>query len=92
MTILAHHIYAGADMFVMPSRVEPCAYQPNDCHALWDGAVVHATGGLRDTVRDYQPRTNDGTGFVFGEPTARVLVQALERALQLYRPAPMRFN
>jgi len=81
---LAHHIYAGADLFVMPSRVEPCGISQMIAMRYGTVPVIHATGGLRDTVRDYQPHTNDGTGFVFGEPTAHALVQALERALQLY--------
>lgn len=81
---LAHRIYAGADLFVMPSRVEPCGISQMIAMRYGTVPVVHATGGLRDTVRDYQPHTNDGTGFVFSEANADALVHALERALALY--------
>lgn len=86
---LAHHIYAGADMFVMPSRIEPCGISQMIAMRYGTVPIVHATGGLRDTVRDYQPITNDGTGFVFAEPQAAALRQALERALALYADAPV---
>lgn len=84
---LAHHIYAGADMFVMPSRVEPCGTSQMIAMRYGTVPIVHATGGLRDTVRDYQPLSNDGTGFVFAEPQAMALRHALERALALYADA-----
>ncbi len=86
---LAHHIYAGADMFVMPSRVEPCGISQMIAMRYGTVPIVHATGGLRDTVRDYQPITNDGTGFVFAEPQATALRQTIERALTLYTDAPV---
>jgi hypothetical protein len=76
---LARRVYAGADVLVVPSRVEPCGLV--QLYALRYGAVpvVHAVGGLRDTVRDGE------TGFLFHEPTAAGLVAAVRRALDQFR-------
>jgi starch synthase len=76
---LARRVYAGADVLVVPSRVEPCGLV--QLYALRYGAVpvVHAVGGLRDTVRDGE------TGFLFHEPTAAALTTAVRRALELFR-------
>ncbi|MBI5329789.1 MAG: glycogen synthase GlgA [Betaproteobacteria bacterium] len=78
---LSHRIEAGSDLFLMPSRFEPCGL--NQMYSLRYGAVpiVHATGGLRDTVRE------GVTGFVFAEPTAHSLWLAVERALTRYADA-----
>lgn len=75
---LSHRIEAGADIFLMPSLFEPCGL--NQLYSLRYGTVpiVHATGGLKDTVED------GVTGFVFGQPTAHALWQAIERALQVH--------
>lgn len=79
---LAHRIYAGSDLFLMPSRYEPCGI--SQLIALRYGAVpvVRKSGGLADTVRDAGQK--GGTGFVFGEYTAGALWEAIERALALY--------
>jgi starch synthase len=76
---LARRIYAGVDVLVVPSRVEPCGLV--QLYALRYGAVpvVHAVGGLRDTVRDGE------TGFFFHEPTVTALVGGVRRALDLFR-------
>jgi starch synthase len=76
---LARRVYAGVDVLVVPSRVEPCGLV--QLYALRYGAVpvVHAVGGLRDTVRDGE------TGFLFHEPTAGALTAAVRRALELFR-------
>jgi starch synthase len=81
---LARNIYAGCDLFLMPSRYEPCGL--GQMHALRYGAVpvVRKTGGLSDTVENYNPRTGRGTGFVFGEYSAPALVDCLRRALVVY--------
>jgi starch synthase len=78
---LAHRIEAGSDIFLMPSRFEPCGL--NQLYSLRYGTVpiVHATGGLKDTVED------GVTGFVFHEPTAHALWLAIERALHAYADA-----
>ena len=80
---LAHRIEAGADMFLMPSRYEPCGL--NQLYSLRYGTlpIVHATGGLEDTVRDVPERNPNG--FKFREFTPAGLVGAVERALQLFR-------
>ena len=75
---LSHRIEAGSDIFLMPSRFEPCGL--NQLYSLRYGTlpVVHATGGLRDTVED------GVTGFVFEQPTAHALWLAVERALHAH--------
>jgi starch synthase len=86
---LAHLIEAGSDFFLMPSRFEPCGL--NQMYSLLYGSVpvVRAVGGLQDTVTDVQ--VPDGTGIVFGPPTVPALVQALLRAVELYRsPSQLR--
>jgi starch synthase len=84
---LAHLIEAGADLFVMPSRFEPCGL--NQMYSMRYGTppVVRATGGLADTVIDYSEQTlADGTatGFTFMEPTAPALLATIERALKAW--------
>ncbi len=82
---LAHLIEAGADIFVMPSKFEPCGL--NQMYSLRYGTVpvVHSVGGLADTVRDYAPRDTKSTGFVFTDYSAAALRDALTRALELFR-------
>ena len=84
---LAHHIEAGADAFLMPSRFEPCGL--NQMYSLRYGTVpvVRATGGLEDTVDDYDSATGAGTGFKFRDYTPGALVQAVRRAVDLYSDA-----
>jgi len=83
--ILAQRIYAGSDLFLMPSRFEPCGL--GQLIAMRYGAVpvVRRTGGLQDTVMDYDSATGTGTGFVFSEYTGEALAKAVKRALELYR-------
>ncbi len=81
---LAHLIEGGADMFLMPSRFEPCGL--NQMYSLRYGTVpvVRRVGGLADTVRDYAPGDLNSTGFMFTDYTGRALLEALGRALALY--------
>jgi starch synthase len=81
---LAHLIEAGADMFMMPSRYEPCGL--NQMYSLAYGTVpiVRRTGGLADTVRQYDTTTGTGNGILFDYYDAAGVVWALERALSLY--------
>jgi len=81
---LAHRIEAGADLFLMPSRFEPCGL--NQMYSLRYGTlpVVRATGGLGDTVRNLDPRTGEGTGFTFDEYSGPALVNTLRWALETY--------
>lgn len=78
---LAHRIEAGSDLFLMPSRYEPCGL--NQMYSLRYGTVpvVRETGGLADTVREFDPVTREGNGFVFQAFAADDLVMALRRAL-----------
>jgi len=82
---LAHKIEAGADMFLMPSRYEPCGL--SQIYSLKYGTVpiVRATGGLDDTVDPWDPRTKKGTGFKFQEYTGDALLRAIHHALQVYK-------
>jgi len=81
---LAHLIEGGADIFLMPSRFEPCGL--NQMYSLRYGTVpvVRAVGGLADTVTDYAPGLRSATGFVFDPYTPAALLEALNRALALY--------
>ena len=81
---LAHRIEAGADIFLMPSRFEPCGL--NQMYSLRYGTppVVRATGGLADTVIDAAD-TRHGNGFVFGPATTAALLQAVQRAIIAWR-------
>jgi starch synthase len=78
---LAHHIEAGADLFLMPSRYEPCGL--NQMYSLRYGTipVVRATGGLADTVQEFAAATGQGNGFVFTGVSADELLAAVDRAL-----------
>jgi starch synthase len=85
---LAHLIEGGADIFLMPSRFEPCGL--NQMYSLRYGTVpvVRAVGGLADTVEDYAPGNPRSTGFVFGDYTGAALLTALRRALAVFRDKP----
>ena len=82
---LAHKIEAGADIFLMPSRYEPCGL--NQMYSLKYGTVpvVRATGGLDDTIQDYNPKTVAGTGFKFHDYSSRDFLHTIRRALAAYR-------
>jgi starch synthase len=82
---LAHRIEGGADLFLMPSRFEPCGL--NQMYSLRYGTVplVRATGGLADTVRNYNPRTGEGNGFTFNEYSPQVFLGTLQSALDIYK-------
>jgi starch synthase len=81
---IAHKIEAGADMFLMPSRYEPCGL--NQIYSLRYGTVpvVRATGGLDDTIEPYDRAAGRGTGFKFSEYTGKALLGALHEALALF--------
>jgi starch synthase len=80
----AHLVEGGADIFLMPSRFEPCGL--NQMYSLRYGTVpvVRAVGGLVDTVRPYNPRNGQGTGFLFAEYHPGALLQALGAALAAF--------
>ena len=81
---LAHLIEAGADIFLMPSRFEPCGLNQMYSQRYGTVPVVRAVGGLADTVTDYAPGRRTSTGFVFEPYTPAALLEALNRALSLY--------
>ena len=76
---LAHQVEAGADLFLMPSRFEPCGL--NQLYSMRYGTppIVHRTGGLADSVTDLE------TGFVFDAPTAEALLATVRRAIDAFR-------
>ena len=85
---LAHHIEAGADIFLMPSRFEPCGLNQIYSQRYGTVPIVRHTGGLADTVVDTTPETLENrtaTGFSFTATTATALLAAVTRALQYYR-------
>jgi starch synthase len=82
---LAHRIEAGADIFLMPSLYEPCGL--NQMYSLKYGTIpiVRAVGGLKDTVQEYDPRTESGTGFVFESYDPDTMLDAIDRCLAAFR-------
>jgi starch synthase len=84
----AHLVEGGADLFLMPSRYEPCGL--NQMYSMRYGTVpvVRAVGGLVDTVRPFQPKNGQGTGFLFGDYLPAALWDALQRALATYHGSP----
>jgi starch synthase len=82
---IAHKIEAGADMFLMPSKYEPCGL--NQIYSLKYGTVpiVRATGGLDDTIEPWDARTGKGTGFKFSDYTGEALLATIKQALLAYR-------
>jgi starch synthase len=82
---LAHKIEAGSDMFLMPSKYEPCGL--NQIYSLRYGTVpiVRATGGLDDTIEPWNPRTGKGTGFKFSQYSGEALLEAVKEALWAFR-------
>jgi starch synthase len=81
---MAHRIEAGCDLFLMPSRFEPCGL--NQMYSMRYGTppIVHATGGLADTVIHVDPRRTDGTGWSFREHTPEAFAQCVSWALSTW--------
>ena len=89
---LAHRIEAGSDLFLMPSLFEPCGL--NQIYSLRYGTlpVVRATGGLDDTIDNYDPSAGTGTGFKFWHPTAEALYHTTKWAVDTWRLSPDAFR
>jgi starch synthase len=89
---LAHRIEAGSDFFVMPSRFEPCGL--NQMYSLRYGTlpIVRATGGLVDTVQNYDQESGEGTGFMFQDLNAGALADTIGWALSTYFQRPKHMN
>ena len=81
---LANQIYAGADIYLMPSQAEPCGLSQLIAMHYGTVPVVHATGGLRDTVIPYNPETEEGRGFTFQSYNGEDFLNAIDRAVELY--------
>ena len=81
---LAHKIEAGADIFLMPSKFEPCGL--NQMYSLKYGTIpaVRATGGLDDTIEDYNPLSGSGNGFKFAGYSGPTLLEAVKRSIAVY--------
>ncbi len=88
---LAHRIYAGSDLFLMPSRFEPCGISQMIAMRYGSLPVVHETGGLRDTVAPFNRFTGEGTGFTFSRPSAGELLDAVRRAQDARKHEPEAF-
>jgi len=82
---LAQKIYAASDMFLMPSRYEPCGLGQLISFKYATVPIVRKTGGLADTVFEYKPETEDGNGFVFERSESGEFFDAIKRALDIYK-------
>jgi len=88
----AHLIEAGADMFLMPSRFEPCGLNQLYSQCYGTLPIVRKTGGLADTIIDALPQSiadNTASGFVFEESSTGAMVETIKRALLLYDNKPI---
>jgi starch synthase len=81
---LADQIYAGSDMFLMPSRYEPCGLSQLISFRYGTIPIVRETGGLNDTVIAYNEETGEGTGFSFSNYNAHDMLSTIERAVSFY--------
>jgi starch synthase len=89
---VAHRIEAGADLFLMPSRFEPCGLNQMYSQRYGTLPIVRATGGLDDTVENYDPATGEGTGFKLWDLSPESLVATVRWAAQTYRERPGHFR
>lgn len=85
---LAHRIYAGSDIFLMPSQFEPCGLSQMISLLYGTIPVVRETGGLRDTVLSYNEYSGEGNGFSFFNYNAHDMLHTLQRALTYYKEQP----
>ncbi len=83
-TELAQKIYAGADIFLMPSLFEPCGLSQLIGYKYGTIPVVRKTGGLADTVKQYNPHEKTGTGFVFDNYNSWEMMQSIKNAVDMY--------
>lgn len=82
---LAQKIYAGSDMFLMPSKFEPCGLSQLISMRYGTIPIVRETGGLKDTVRPYNHYTKEGRGFTFSNYNAHEMKDTIKRALTVYQ-------
>jgi starch synthase len=81
----ASKVYAGTDMLLMPSRFEPCGLSPLISLRYGSIPIVHETGGLAETITNFNPKTGKGNGFVFKSYTKEEFLIALARALENFK-------
>jgi len=81
---LASKLYAASDIFLMPSKFEPCGLSQMIAMRYGSIPVVRETGGLKDSVKPYNPETKDGTGYTFYSYNAHDMLSALWRAISCY--------
>ena len=89
---LAHRIEAGADLFLMPSRFEPCGLNQMYSQRYGTLPIVTATGGLDDTVEQCEAATSRGTGFKLAYLSTATLLHTVQWAIDVYRDAPLLFR
>jgi len=82
--VLAQRIYAGCDIFLMPSRYEPCGLGQLISFKYATVPVARRTGGLADTVFEFNPETEEGNGFIFEECNSAHLLEAIKRSISTY--------
>jgi len=85
---LAQMIYAGSDMFLMPSRFEPCGLGQIISLRYGTIPIVRATGGLAETITDYNTDKENGNGFSFREFSSGAMLDAIDRAIYVYNNCP----
>lgn len=83
--LLAEKIYASCDIFLIPSRYEPCGLNQMISFKYGTIPVARRTGGLNDSIREYDPGTKEGTGFTFDDYKPEALLAAIKRALALHQ-------
>lgn len=81
---LAHQLYAGGDIYLMPSKYEPCGISQMIALNYGTIPVAHATGGLADTIVDYKHDNQKGNGFLFDEISVNTFIKALKQAIELF--------
>ena len=89
---LAQKIYAASDIFLMPSRYEPCGLGQLISFKYLTVPVARRTGGLADTVVEYDPETEEGSGFLFDDCKPEQLLNAIKKAVAIYKDKPSWFK
>ncbi len=82
---MAHQIYAGSDLFLMPSTFEPCGLSQMISLRYGTIPIVYNTGGLTDSIKEFNSRTQTGNGFLFADYTKASFVDVVKRALAIYQ-------
>lgn len=89
---LSRRIYAASDFFLMPSKFEPCGLSQMIAMRYGTIPIVRETGGLRDTVSQFDPKTGLGNGFSFSTYNAHDMLASIENAVSLYHESPQTFD